>query len=113
MRTITAQKTLGQTPLEYQMNIFSLWLEWCQKKSHSEDQLQTLLSNAPLFNWFQSQLDPLEAFFMQDYGFHKQTIGPTKMLILWWEDMRAVHKFNSKALFRAALKPLKTSENDS
>lgn len=55
------------TPEEYDERIFAQYMEWCQKRANSNNNLQELLANAQIDRWFFGQLAIKQREFVEMY----------------------------------------------
>ena len=94
---------LKETPDQYELTLFTLWLEWCEKKTHSPEQLQKLLSNNALFNWWRDNLKTFERYFADDVAFYYQTFDAKTLKDIYRDYTGVIHKHYSKALIKRAL----------
>lgn len=51
---------------DYEMMVMQIWLNWCHQKSKNQKTLQKVLTCVPLFNWWQRELQKLEAEFLEE-----------------------------------------------
>lgn len=57
---------LKMTQDEYELLIMDWWVTYCSSKSANDTQLQKLLTDATLFNWWHAQLTAVEKEFEED-----------------------------------------------
>lgn len=62
----TIYQRLMTTQEDYEMMVMQIWLNWCGEKSKNRKTLQKVLTCAPLFNWWQRELQKLEAEFLAE-----------------------------------------------
>lgn len=55
---------LLMTPEEYEGQLLNIWFNWCYEKTPTHKELQKLLINQPLFNWWQTEIQKLEEQFL-------------------------------------------------
>lgn len=68
--TQKVNQRLLMTPEEYEGQLLNIWFSWCMEKVQDPAKLhdgtfQKLLSNQPLFNWWQTEFQKLEREFME------------------------------------------------
>ena len=61
MNTIAA--ILKMTPKKYNLMVFDFYVFWCELNSDNKVELQVMLSNQQLYNWFMLQFEMLELAF--------------------------------------------------
>ncbi len=94
---------LKETPQEYELTLFSLWLEWCQKKAHNQEQLQMLLSNNALFTWWRENLRTFERYFADDVSSYNGNLDRDTLKDIYRDYTSVIHKHYSKVLIKKAL----------
>lgn len=65
MKTKTLQ-LLNLTPQQYEEKTLNTYVDWCATRTTGKRSLQKALTNQPLFNWWQRELEKLELEFIQD-----------------------------------------------
>ncbi|MBK5213597.1 MAG: hypothetical protein JJE55_08065 [Flavobacteriaceae bacterium] len=97
----TIYNRLLMTQDDYEMMVMQIWLNWCGEKSKNHKTLQKVLTCVPLFNWWQRELQKLEAQFLIETQPFLNQIHAKRMYAEW--TIEIFSKF-SKPLLKTALK---------
>lgn len=57
---------LKMTLEDYEMLLMDWWTSYCAQKGRDDRQIQKLISNNTLYNWWYGQLEAVEREFVQD-----------------------------------------------
>lgn len=94
---------LQMTRADYDLKVFGLFLEWCDRYSYSDEQLQKLLTNNAIYNWFQVSLKPLEAEFKEDAQPYVEVMTANDALKLYKKHVHKLNLYYSSPLIKSAL----------
>ena len=89
---------IGKTPEEYGQLIIKLWLTYCKTKARQEGELQLLLINKPLNNWFLEELRALEYQFKNDAKSYLDTSSPKDLYNMWKTEILHIFTLHSYPL---------------
>lgn len=105
-------KLLKISKHDYEMLVFTMWLNYCQKKSFSQPQLQMLLSNTPLFNWWLQNLKMFESKFIEDVSPYAKVISSNEALRMYKQSTANMKLYYSYTLIKKALSKNEQSRED-
>lgn len=91
------------TPHQYETLVFQQYLQWCLLNSMGTDKdLQKLLANTALFNWWQVQYRHLEEIFIEDSKQYHGHCHKRVMRAFYAETTINIRDYYPKALIKAA-----------
>lgn len=93
---------LQMTQSEYELNIWTLWTQWCATKTDNDNSLQRAIGCQPLFNWWQSELRKLEADFLDQTDAFEDSICKQTAFMLYKECTNPINERFSKPLLKQA-----------
>ena len=104
MKTIakTTAEIIGKTPDHYETEIFNLWWTYCRSKSRNDAELQLMLINQPLNNWFIKELQTLEYMFKMDVKPYLDNSCPKEIYKIWKSAMLQIFTIYSFPLINSA-----------
>lgn len=89
------------TQHSYEMRVFNLWMIWCELNSTDDKELQQLMANTALFNWWINNLKDLE----QDFKIWVQ-LNPNSDRIerknKWYKSVEPIKHIYAKSLIKKA-----------
>ncbi|MEO2080641.1 MAG: hypothetical protein ABGW88_13855 [Leeuwenhoekiella sp.] len=89
----------------YELLIFAIWLEYCESKTYSPEQLQALAGNNPLFQWWLNSLRGLEDEFRIDAFPYRDTMSKSDAEKLYRKHTEKLKRYYSTPLIKRALTP--------
>lgn len=96
-------KILQMTPEIYDDLVFQQYLQWCLLNSLGTDKdLQKLLANTALFNWWQAQYRHLEEIFLEDSKHYQENCHKRVIRAFYAEITIDIARYYPKALIKAA-----------
>lgn len=84
----------------YEIEVYNLWLSWCQKKTNNTKSLQKAIILKPLFNWWQKELQKLEENFVAEAEIYGDSLTHEVALDYWKETTFPIHFKFSKPLIK-------------
>lgn len=84
----------------YEMQVFNLWLTWCQSKTNNSKSLQKALTSKPLFNWWKRELEKLEKDFVTEAYIYKDHLTYETALEFWMQSVEPIYHRFSKPLIK-------------
>jgi len=106
MKTIA--QIIGKSEHEYEMDLFNLWWNYCKSKARNEAELQLLITNPPLNNWFIRELEVLQNQFLSDVELYKDNSYKSELLKIWVNSVLPIFTLRSLPLINAARKKTST-----
>ena len=97
------QKTLKMTEDEYEMHIMNWWTSYCAQKGRSPEQVQKLMINNALYNWWRAQLRDVESEFEEDAKPFR-SCGPKDLQKLYAKHAYKLQLYYNHNLIKEALK---------
>lgn len=95
---------LKMTEEEYQMILMDWWLTYCTSKCLSNaTYLQLLLTNNALYNWWYSQLEPIEEEFIEDATPYENKYTKEDVKALYKKHVYKLQKYYNSDLLKEAL----------
>mgnify|MGYP001279738758 CR=1 FL=1 len=95
---------LKMTQEAYELLIFDWWLSFCLHKAPSEKQVQKLLVNNTLFQWWRAQLAAAEEVFVEEAQPYYNTYSPKDAKKLYAKTVYRIQLYYNHDLLKNALK---------
>ena len=90
------------TDVEYEIELFNIWLSWCEGKTRDFKSMQRLVIYQPLFNWWLNELEKLERAFLKETQPYDNLLSSEIALGYWRMSTNKIHSHFSKTLIRKA-----------
>lgn len=101
MKTIF--EILKMTPDEYDMLVMNWWTTYCYDKAQDKVQVQKLLNNNVLFQWWHAQLEMVEPEFVADAHPYEDSYTQDDATKLYAFHAYRIQKFYNSDLIKEAL----------
>ena len=88
----------------YDNIIFQQWFNWCGKVSKDHTELQSLLANAALFNWWRMEYSAFERDFLFEISPYKGNTSKRDAYLLYIKNVHKIQLYYSKPLITNAKK---------
>lgn len=99
----TIATLLKMTQEDYEMLLMDWWLTYCQTQSHRQEEIQKLMSNQPLFNWWCDQLQSVEREFIENAAPFEGQYTKEDAKKLYAKHAYKLQKYYKPDLFKKAL----------
>lgn len=96
---VQIQTILGYTKKEYELLTLSVFMQWCDKHSSTDWELQELLLSQELLNWFKIEFKELEQEFIQTTKPYVKKLAKTDALKYYSKVIFKIVEFFPSALF--------------
>lgn len=93
------EKIIGYTHKEYEILVLSVFMNWCDKHSNSDRELQHLLSYQELLNWFKMEFKALENEFIESTKPYIKNLDKVDALKYYSKVVSKILEFFPSALF--------------
>lgn len=84
--------------------IFQQWFNWCGKNTNSGAELQSLLANATLFNWWRMEYSAFERDFLFEIKPSSGNTSERDAYLLYIKNVSKIQLYYSKPLIEKAKK---------
>lgn len=98
------EQQLEKTHEQYEMMVYNLWLDWCNKKTQKKGNLQKLLTCQPLFNWWRRELDRLEREYLKEVQPYKDLLDSSTSRAMYSSSVVKIYNRFSNSLIKQAKK---------
>lgn len=95
---------LKMTQEEYELLILDWWLTFCLHKAASDKQVQKLLVNNTLFQWWRAQLTAVEKEFVEEAASYYEIYSPKDAQKLYAKSVYRIQLYYNHELLKEALK---------
>lgn len=94
---------LKMKPKKYGLMVFDFYVFWCELNSNNSKQMQSMLSNQALYNWFINQFERLELEFYDKVGSANMPLH--KISKIYLETTQVIgERFPPKSLLKKVIK---------
>lgn len=104
-------KLLQMTPEEYENLHFSAYMDYCDSRTRTQAQLQKLLGNNALFNWWAIEAQVFIKQYHEIMQHFKGKITRDAAITSYMDHVDGVQKYYPKELLKGALKKQNTNLN--
>ncbi|PIB28888.1 hypothetical protein BFP77_08200 [Maribacter sp. 4U21] len=88
----------------YENIIFQQWFNWSNTQGKDQQEVQSLLANAALFNWWRMEYTQFERDFLFEVAPYKGQISPKDAYLLYVKNIHKIQLYYSKPLIDNAKK---------
>lgn len=93
------QTILGYSKNDYKVLTLSVFLQWCDKYSNNQRELQHLMSYQPLLNWFKREFKQLESEFIDTTKPYIKKVDKATAFIYYTKVVTKIQDYFPSALF--------------
>lgn len=83
---------------------FETYFQWCDMYATNEEQLQSMIANAALYNWWNQEYSRLEAEYVEDYSDYFAKADVSYLLTGYENTVFKIFYYYSKPLIKQARK---------
>ncbi|QAA81382.1 hypothetical protein EI546_06410 [Aequorivita sp. H23M31] len=99
----TINEILKMTTEDYEMLLMDWWLSYCAQKGQNQQQVQKLMCNNTLYNWWYAQLEAVEREFIQEATPYAASYTQDDAKKLYAKHVYKLQKYYNSNLIKEAL----------